>query len=69
MEYIQKTTASSLVNLADPSLVNLSNMQVTEECAEFTRNDFQEALTKVSKKHTLPFGENIRDTVRAIKGK
>jgi len=34
----------------------------------FTKDDFEGALRKVSRKRNLPIGENIRDAVRSIKG-
>ena len=35
----------------------------------FTQDDFQTALRKVSKMHTAPIGENVRDAIKSIKGK
>ena len=66
---VQETAAGSFVTVVDASLTDLRNLGMREECGEFTRNDFQEALNKVSKKQNLPIGENIRDTIKAIKGK
>ncbi len=42
-------------------------MDVTPE--PYGRSDFQRDLRKVSRKHSIPLGENIRDTIRDIRGK
>ncbi len=69
MEYIQETAGNSPVKVFDSSLTDVSSIKMSKECGEFTRNHFQDALTKVSKKQSLPIGENIRDTIKAIRGK
>lgn len=35
----------------------------------FTKNDFEQALKKSSRRQNIPVGENIRDAIRSIKGK
>lgn len=35
----------------------------------FARTDFFNALKKVSKRRSVPIGENIRDAIDSIKGK
>lgn len=73
------------VTLADKSFANgeqpkefSRDMMITETTtmvisangeAIYTKEDFEDALKKVSKRRESFFGENIRDTVKAIKGK
>ena len=35
----------------------------------FARTDLLDALKKVSKRHSIPIGENVRDAIDSIKGK
>ena len=64
MRYIQETAANSFVKVIDPAQVALSRkapftmkqlrLGSTEETALFTREDFEEALKKVSRKIRKP---------------
>lgn len=40
-----------------------------DEGQEYTKQDFYGDLKRVSRKQNIPIGENIRDAIRAIKGK
>lgn len=49
-----------------PGTTCVNAEQVSEP---YGRSDFERDLRKASRKRDIPFGENIRDTIRDIRGK
>ncbi len=59
----------------DTSVIEAENSEYAlsdednEGQSSYSREEFLDALKKVSRKRTLPIGENIRDAIRSIKGR